>query len=360
MVASSNGLSKAQTGPVAGANAVSALVLPQVSARTASAMEFAKWRAALANVLIMNNLTQVVEDAKAPTEQAVAGLFSSESQKQIKERFTAALRDYQQENTQLFFLITPSLNLSGPWEQNDIEMIQRDYCEGLLRDGNGILRWFISMHDIQQPSKQMALRASLQKTKFTIEMSCLQMLKMMLDTLSVWEKVGDNDRYDFIKLNSYYALLLEKWPTQPAEKNVVRVRFRLAEKVFKSDPSLGDVSATITDLVDFAKAVGVPETVKTEPGTILATGATRLSAADNDCKYCSLFGCKAKTDIKKCPIMNKAVPIGSGTAFARDAQIRYIEGGRAKLVEEPDLTTLKDVKFFVKPPEFSSGKGKGK
>ena len=70
-------------------------------------MEFAKWRAALANVLIMNNLTQVVEDAKAPTEQAVAGLFSSESQEQIKERFTAALRDYQQENTQLFFLIAP-------------------------------------------------------------------------------------------------------------------------------------------------------------------------------------------------------------------------------------------------------------
>ena len=132
-------------------------------------MEFAKWRAALANVLIMNNLTQVVEDAKAPTEQAVAGLFSSESQEQIKERFTAALRDYQQENTQLFFLIAPSLNLNGPWEQNDIETIQRDYCEGLLRDGNGILRWFISMHDIQQPSKQMALRASLQKTKFTIE-----------------------------------------------------------------------------------------------------------------------------------------------------------------------------------------------
>ena len=171
--------------------------------------------------------------------------------------------------------------------------------------------------------------------------------------------MGDNDRYDFIKLNSYYALLLEKWPTQPAEKNVVRVRFRLAEKVFKSDPSLGDVSATITDLVDFAKAVGVPETVKTEPGTILATGATRLSAADNDCKYCSLFGCKAKTDIKKCPIMNKAVPIGSGTAFARDAQVRYIEGGRAKLVEEPDLTTLKDVKFFVKPPDFSNGGGRG-
>merc|ERR1719272_247888 len=92
---------------------------------------------------------------------------------------------------------------------------------------------------------------------------------------------------------------------------------------------------------------------------LLATGTTRLSAADNDCTRCSLFGCKAGNDIKKCPIMNKAVPTGPGTAFPRDAQVRYIDGGRNKLAEEPDLTTLKDVKFFVKPSEFSSGKGKG-
>ena len=225
-------------------------------------MEFTKWQAALANVLIMQNLSQVVEDGKPPTRSAVTELFPDESYEQTTERFQAAMRDYQQENTQLFFLIAPSLNLNGPWEQNDIETIQRDYAEGQLRDGNGILQWFISMHDITQPEKQMALRADLQKTKFTTEMSCLQMLKVMLDALSLWEKVGDNDRDDFVKLNSYYTLLLEKWPTQPAEKNVVRVRFRLAEKVFRSDPSLGNVQATITDLVDFAKAVGVPEIIK--------------------------------------------------------------------------------------------------
>ena len=77
------------------------------------------------------------------------------------------------------FLIAPSLNLNGPWEQNNIETIQGDYAEGQLRYGNGILQWFISMHDIKQPEKQMALRADLQKTKFTTEMSCLQMLEAM-------------------------------------------------------------------------------------------------------------------------------------------------------------------------------------
>merc|ERR1719272_1580707 len=42
--------------------------------------------------------------------------------------------------------------------------------------------------------------------------------------------------------------------------------------------------------------------------------------------------------------MNKAVPTGPGTAYPRDSQVRYIDGGRNKLVEEPDLTTLKNVK----------------
>ena len=50
------------------------------------------------------------------------------------------MREYQHDNTRLYFLVTPSFNFQGPWEQNDIEMIQRDYSKGLLRDGNGILQ----------------------------------------------------------------------------------------------------------------------------------------------------------------------------------------------------------------------------
>ena len=103
------------------------------------------------------------------------------------------MREYQDDNTRLYFLVTPSFNLQGPWEQNDIETIQREYAEGLLRDGNGILQWFMSMHDIKQPEKQMALRADLQKTKFTTEMSCLQMLKANLRTTGFqWPAVPAN------------------------------------------------------------------------------------------------------------------------------------------------------------------------
>ena len=94
----------------------------------------------------------------------------------------------------------------------------------------------------------MALRADLQKTKFTTEMSCLQMLKAMLDALSLWEKVGDNDRDNFIKLNSYYTLLLEKWPTQPVEKNVVNLERERVVATFAQARWLGVMSRRMLQL----------------------------------------------------------------------------------------------------------------
>ena len=81
MVASSNGFSRPNTGSVPG-NAVSALVLPHVSARTASTMEVTKWEASLftgANVLIAHNLSQLVEDGKPPSQEAVTELFPNET-----------------------------------------------------------------------------------------------------------------------------------------------------------------------------------------------------------------------------------------------------------------------------------------
>ena len=93
------------------------------------------------------HLSQAVEDqdGKPRTQEAPIGIVPKRDQgAQSEERYYAAMREYQHDNTRLYFLITPSFNFQGPWEQNDIEMIQRDYTKKLLRDGNGILQWFIS------------------------------------------------------------------------------------------------------------------------------------------------------------------------------------------------------------------------
>ena len=74
------------------------------------------------------HLSQAVEDqdGKPRTQEAPIGIVPKRDQgAQSEERYYAAMREYQHDNTRLYFLVTPSFNFHrfhGPWEQNDIEI----------------------------------------------------------------------------------------------------------------------------------------------------------------------------------------------------------------------------------------------
>ena len=107
-----------------------------------------------------------------------------------------------------------------------------------------------------------------------------------------------------------------------------------------------------------AKSYGVP-VGKPPPGTsTVLTVGDRLTSADNDCTLCDVFGCKAKSEIKKCVVFNSSVPIGAGSNYPKDMQVRFINGARSHLKENPDLKSMKNVRFTIERPA-GSGKGKG-
>ena len=218
--------------------------LPAISLRNATAMQFAKWNIAFDNVVIMHNLAQVVADKNPPTREAVEKLYPDKEYEDIDVIHHEMMRQYQAENTELFFLIASSINTEGTWESTDLEYIQERFTSGPIRDGNGYLQYFQSKHDLQSVEKQIAMRAELNKTKFHLEMSRTQLLKTMLDALSIWAKLGDNDKSDAIKLNAYYRLILEKMPSSPPESNLVRVRVRLAELVYANAATLANPATT--------------------------------------------------------------------------------------------------------------------
>ena len=352
---------------VSGSGGAAALTLPAISLRRATAKQFVQWNVTLNNVIGWYNLTHVVEEGQPPSRAAIHGLYPDLDPEEVEDKYTDALRQYQEENTSLFYVCAPSISLDGEWHSIDLEYILDKFTRGTLRDGNGFLKWFRAKHDITTPEKQMALRAELQSNvKFDLNMGLTKMLKVLVDGLSLWCKIGDNDKHDVAKLDSYYKLILEKMPTKPPEANIVRVRVRLAEKVFANAPELAQVERVVEDLVNFGKALGMsdPTTQGRERDAILTVdGLPRLTAADNDCTFCDLWGCKAQTDIKACPCLNKAVKIGEGSSFPRDVQVRYITGARAHVAENPTLNSLKGVKFKVEPPKggyTGGGRGKGR
>ena len=144
-------------------------------------------------------------------------MYKDLHQEELEEKYTDALRQYQEENTSLFYIVAPSINLEGEWYSIDLEYILENFTRGTLRDGNGFLRWFRDKHDIKSPEKQIALRSDLQaNTKFELNMSLSRMLKTMVDALSTWCKIGDNDKQDVVKLNEFYKFILEKMPSKRA------------------------------------------------------------------------------------------------------------------------------------------------
>ena len=360
MVAVPAGQQPAHSVPVAGANAVSAFSMPSVSVRGATDAQMTKWRAAFRNCCALYGLGPVVEEGQPPQRDAVTKKWPMLERAELVQKYNDCLRQYQSENTALFFHVISSLDLAGEWEQHDYDHIDRHFVSGDLRDGNGLLKWFLSFHDISTPARQKSLRLALSKFKISVGYTQKQLLKTLLDYLAVWEKLSGNSRSDPVLLNDYYTRILDLWPTEPYENPLVRARISIASMLHQEDKMLSDVAASINTWMNAAKAYGVPVGASTTTtGTVLATG-DRLTAADNQCKYCDVFGCKANDAIKKCVVFNKDIAIGEGSKFPKDMQVRFIKGARAHLEQNQELKSMKGVKFLVeKPPHAGGGKGRG-
>ena len=342
------------------ANAASAFHLPMVSARAVSDAQLTKWKIAFQNLCALYGLGVLVKEGKPPQRDAVKVTWPDLDGPAIDQKLAECLLEYQRENTVLYYWVYSSLDFSGEWESHDLEYTSRSFVFGDLRDGNGLLKWFLGFHDITTPGKQMALRLKLSKFKISLDFSQKQLLKMLLDYLTTWEKLLGNDRSNRILLNDFYVKVLDLWPHEPYDNPIVRTRSVVASMQLGGDAMLADVAATINEWMKAAKSYGVPVGKSHPPpgtSTVLTVG-DRLTSADNDCTFCDVFGCKAKSENKKCVVFNSSVPIGAGSNYPKDMQVRFINGARSHLKENPDLKSMKNVRFTIERPA-GSGKGKG-
>ena len=95
----------------------------------------------------------VVKEGQPPQRDAVKKKWPYLETAELDDKYNDCLRQYQSENTALFFHVVSSLSLAGEWEQHDYDHIDRHFVNGDLRDGNGLLKWFLSFHDITTPAK---------------------------------------------------------------------------------------------------------------------------------------------------------------------------------------------------------------
>ena len=54
---------------------------------------------------------------------------------------STAVKEWQQENTDVFYILRNSVNLAGPHNKTDLAMIEQKICFNDLRDGKGFLEF---------------------------------------------------------------------------------------------------------------------------------------------------------------------------------------------------------------------------
>lgn len=341
---------------------VNAFTLPLVSLRAASEAQMTKWKISFRNLCALFSLRLVVEEGKPPERDAVIKNWPDLQDQAITQKLNECLIDYQRENTVLYYHVISSLDFTGEWEAHDLAYVDRWFVSGDLRDGNGLLKWFLAFHDLTTPAKQKVLRLKLGKFKIGLDLTQKQLLITLLNYLATWEKLLGNDRSDPVLLNDYYVRILDLWPCEPYDNPIVRTRSVAAHMHHSNDKRLDDVAATINEWMNAAKSYGVPigKSNSNLPGdrSVLALG-DRLTAADNDCAFCDVFNCKAQKNVKLCVVYNSAVRIGEGTPFQKQMQINFIKGARAHLKANPELETMKGVKFVIEKSSTPGGKGRG-
>ena len=87
----------------------------------------------------------------------------------------------------------------------------------------GLLKWVQSFYDLTSDSGQIKAREAYSKFKFTIDMGVGQLQKTLLDSLSGWSVIGDNDKSSKVKLYDFYKQTRDKFPKQPDSHPIVRV-----------------------------------------------------------------------------------------------------------------------------------------
>ena len=103
-----------------------------------------------------------------------------------------AVREWQQENKDAFYIVRNSVNLEGPHKKSDLAMIERDFSSGDLRDGKGFLQFVTSFKTEDSIKAQSQYLRDLDK-KLSANATLTQ-VQVHCDTLlATWCKIRGND-----------------------------------------------------------------------------------------------------------------------------------------------------------------------
>ena len=112
-------------------------------------------------------LRSIVNDGVPPALMRVRDLFPDATEQELTDYWESAMIQYQRENARLFDVIYDTIDLASEWETIDLEYIQDNFISGAERDGNGLLKWIRSFHDLNSDALQTSSEFRVYSSKTT-------------------------------------------------------------------------------------------------------------------------------------------------------------------------------------------------
>ena len=134
----------------------------KINLRSGNQDAWRRWTVNRNDVITAHGLDALMDNQLMPTVDVIGERFPNLSSAERQETLVASTKQYLSENTQLYFLMKDSVDISGAYEQLDTDYINKSFVGAAgsrsLRDGLGFLNWVESFFDITKDDAQILLK----------------------------------------------------------------------------------------------------------------------------------------------------------------------------------------------------------
>ena len=151
------------------------------------------WMEVVTDLASLNNLTKTLNNNGPPSEDDIEKVYPDYDTRQLKEAYNESIIEYQELNTALYHVVRGTLDLSGHYEDRDLEVINRTLCKNDVRDGKGLYLWVKKFHETDSVAKQQQLQRQLQGAKLSSNATLTEFTNFLHVLWKTWKKVRGND-----------------------------------------------------------------------------------------------------------------------------------------------------------------------
>jgi hypothetical protein len=218
--------------------------LPSTSAKVNPRGGFTpQWKHELHDAFATAGVSNIVADCVPPSLEFLEAQLSTHGHRLgsigTLQLYRQIVHEWLLGNNKVYHIVYASINLSGTFNEKDLEYIRQHFWAGDYRDGCGLLTWILSHRDGESISAQAKLHTQVRSYKLksgdkleAFELHCNQLL-------STWRKIATNKLSEPAQ---FYFLLSESFPddVQDASK-LGQLKSYLANALVDQKPELEDV-----------------------------------------------------------------------------------------------------------------------